>query len=349
MLDLALTGVPLEGASSQAPCYRIPALACTGAALVLAYDVRTSPLDLPGRHGVVVRLSHDTGATWSNPRWLRAPHEEWGCGDASLIALTDGTLLAWYVGSAGGSFWDDQRPGEGWTLWLARSTDAGETWEHTQHAAELWPEWAGCLFASSGNGIQLASGRLLQPMVLRRRGTQERSCAMAISDDLGRSWRLGAAVAGCDETKVAELADGTVVLHSRATPQRIVALSLDAGETFSAPQPDLPDPGCNGGLTTLPDGRLACTLVHPDGVPPVGGASLPDPTGGRGATSGPVWEDRRNLVLRVGLPGQWGPPITIDEGLAAYSVAATLPDGRVAVAWEFGAYDGIRFRLMDLS
>ncbi|NLE99077.1 MAG: exo-alpha-sialidase [Propionibacterium sp.] len=340
---IATTGEPFDGAPSDEPCYRIPALAVTASGrVVLAYDVRTSPLDLPGPNGIAYRASDDAGRSWSEPRWLRRPEGEWGCGDPSLLALSDGTLLCWYVSSDGTSFWDDQSPGGDWMLWVARSADGGETWVHADVTGFVWPDDAGSLFASSGNGIVLASGRILQPIVVRRRGTQHRYCAMAISDDDGVTWRLGAPVSGCDETKVAQLPDGTVVLHSRATPSRLVAESRDGGETFTAPRADVPEPGCNGGLTTLADGRLACTVVHPDGGEPIE-ADLPDPTGGRGATSGPDWSSRRNLVLRTGLPGAWGEPVVIDPGLAAYSVAITLPDGAVAVAWEYGAYEGIKF------
>lgn len=346
---LARSGDPFDGAPTDSPCYRIPALTrSTSGRLVLVYDVRTSPLDLPGPNGMAVRTSDDDGATWSEPRWLREHDGGWGCGDASLIALPGGQLLCWYVGSDGTSFWDDQRPGADWTVWVARSADDGETWVHADVTGFVWPDDGGCLFASSGNGIVLGSGRILQPLVVRRSGTQDRYCAMAISDDDGVHWRLGKPVEGCDETKVAQLPDGTVVLHSRSTPSRLFAISHDDGETFSPAAADLPDPGCNGGLTTLPNGQLASTLVFPDGGEPID-VDLPDPTGGRGATSGPVWEDRRNLVLRVGHPGGWSDPQVIDPGLAAYSVAVALPDGSVAVAWEYGAYDGIRFERVRVA
>lgn len=346
MLTLARSGDPFAGAPVPAPCYRIPALAVVGERIVAAYDVRTSPLDLPGPNGIALTISDD-GSAWREPRWLRAPKGAWGCGDASLISVGE-DLLCWYVGSAGTSFWEDQAPGGDWSLWLASSTDGGDSWTHRELSHELWPGDAGCLFASSGNGLRLSTGRLLQPMVLRRSGTQDRSVAMAISDDDGQVWRLGCPVPGCDETKVAELPDGTVVLHARATPSRLVAFSADGGESFTVPNPDLPDPGCNGGLTTLSDGRLACTLVHPDGEPgPAGAVALPDPTGGRGARSGPDWAARRNLVLRVGSPGRWGAAQVLDAGLAAYSVCVALPDGRVAVAWEYGAYEGIRFAVVQ--
>lgn len=344
---IARSGEPMAGAATDSPCYRIPALAVMGERMLLAYDVRASALDLPGVNGMAIRHADDAAASWSPPRWLRSPEPGWGCGDASFIVDGD-EVLCWYVGSRGLSFWDDSRPGQGWQVWLARSSDGGLTWAHDDRSGEIWPGWAGSLFPTSGNGIRLSSGRLAQPFVFREAGGDGRVAALALSDDHGQTWRLGEAVAGADESKCVELPDGRLVLHSRARPHRLVAFSSDGGETFDAPQPDLPDPGCNGGLTALPDGQLACTLVHPDGVP--GEAfTLPDPTGGRGTHSGPDWSARRNLVLRVGRPGDWGEPHTVDPGPAAYSVCQALPDGRVAVAWEFGAYEGIRFTVASSS
>ena len=44
------------------PRYRVPALASAGSRLCLVYDVRSSPLDLPGPHGIAVQHSLDAGA-----------------------------------------------------------------------------------------------------------------------------------------------------------------------------------------------------------------------------------------------------------------------------------------------
>lgn len=347
---------------------RIPALAAMPWGLVLAYDVRPSALDLPGPHGIAYRISTDHGATWSGPSWITKPGPI-GTGDASLIS-TDRELLCFYVSSDGKSFWDDTDPGS-WGLWIARTGD-GAHWTHENVSVSLWPEDAGSLFASSGNGIQLSTGRILQPLVIRRRAIQERYVAMAISDDHGLSWRLGSPVEGCDETKVVEANDGVVVLHSRSTPHRLLAFSVDGGETFTEPVPDLLEPGCNGGLTHLSDLGLVATTIDPRYAK--AGGTMIDPTGGRGTESGPDWSKRRGLVLRRaslthlragvadGKDGEngtgietepapspvWGEPLVLDDGPAAYSVAIALPDG-IAVAWEHGTYETIEFTFIPLK
>lgn len=253
MVTLAQTGEPLEGAAFEAPCYRIPAMAVTPTGrIIVAWDVRADWRDIPGPFDLVYRTSDDNGTTWSDVRPLRQRTDAGGFGDASFIVAPDGTVLCWYVGSTGRSFFtaDAGPDGEGLTLWLATSVDDGETWTGRDLTDCLKPADITGMFASSGNGALLSSGRLLQPFVLRT-GDGRHFAAIACSDDNGDTWSLGERIGpDCDENKAVELADGGVLLHARARPRRRWALSSDGGETFSDPLPNkqLVDPACNGGL-----------------------------------------------------------------------------------------------------
>lgn len=342
---VARRGDASPGAAFDAPCYRIPALTRTPSGrLVIAHDVRRDHLDLPGEFDIVTRCSDDDGHTWGEPSLLRRHEAGWGCGDASLLVDPDTrTVLCFYAASAGPSFWDDA----GLELWLARSRDDARTWTHerVQFGAVAGFE-IGAMFASSGNGVALRSGRLLQPMVVRPAGTTDRHAVIAISDDHGASWRLGDTVLGCDETKVTELADGRVLLHGRDAPRRRQAISTNEGESFTTadPHPDLPDPSCNGGLATMVDGSLAVTLPTPSTAPI--DANL-DPTRGQGAVL--AWGRRENLVVRRSVDGgrTWQVGETLDEGPAAYSVCCALPNGGLLVVWERGPYDALVARVLD--
>ncbi|MDO5676138.1 MAG: sialidase family protein [Propionibacteriaceae bacterium] len=324
MITLATTGTPLEGSAFDAPCYRIPALAVTPTGrVIVAWDVRADWRDLPGPFDIVYRASDDNGTTWSDVRVLRRRTEEGGFGDASFIVDPAGTIFCWYVGSTGRSFFtaDAGPDGEGLRLWLATSIDDGDTWTHRDLTAQLKPHDVTGMFASSGNGIALRSGRLVQPFVLRT-GAEEHHAVMAYSDDSGASWQLGERIGpDCDENKVLERPDGRVLLHARARPRRRWALSDDGAVTFSAPVPhdDLVDPACNGGLALWGE-HIVCTL-------------LDDP------------QERRRLTLRASADGgaTWGAPVLLDSGAAAYSVAAEMADGRLAVVWEAGDYDALNF------
>lgn len=324
MITLARTGEPLVGSAFDAPTYRIPALAVTPTGRVIAaWDVRADWRDLPGPFDLVYRVSDDSGNTWSDVRVLRARTDEGGFGDASFIVGSTGTIFCWYVGSTGRSFFtaDPGPSGEGLRLWLATSIDDGDTWTHRDLTDALKPADVTGMFASSGNGATLASGRLVQPFVLRTEAEQHYA-AMAYSDDAGATWQLGERIGpDCDENKVVELPDGRVLLHARARPRRRSAISTDGGISFTAPVPhdQLVDPACNGGLARWGT-DLVCTL-------------LDDPA------------ERRRLALRVSPDGgeTWGNSVLLDEGAAAYSVALELPDGRLGVIWEAGDYDALQF------
>lgn len=323
---LARTGEVALSSAFERPCYRIPALTVTASGrLVAAWDVRADWRDLPGPFDIVYRTSADNGETWTPPRHLRAHSGLQGFGDASLLTdPTSGDVLCWYVSSTGRSFFDADPGlgGEGLRLWLARSVDDGETWSHRDLTDSLKPEWVTGMFASSGNGITLRSGRLLQPFVMRD-AEGAHWAAVAASDDGGETWTLGEPIGpDCDENKVVELpaAEG-VLMHARATPRRRQAVSSDGGVSFTRPQPHpaLVDPACNGGLTEWGD-LLACSL-------------LDDP------------DERRNLGLRFSSDGgvTWSDPVRIDTGASAYSVLAELADGSLGVVWEAGDYAAIRF------
>lgn len=323
-VTLAHRGDPFPGSGFASPCYRIPALTVTMFGRVLvAYDVRADWRDLPGDFDLAIRHSDDHGMTWSEPRALRRHTPGHGFGDASL--LTDrvtGRVLCWHVGSTGRSFFsaDPGPEGEGLQLWLSVSDDDGESWTHRDLTAHLKPDGVTGMFASSGNGIALASGRLLQSFVLRE-GDQHWA-AVAHSDDGGETWSLGERVGpDCDENKVLGLPNGRVLMHARATPRRRRAHSADDGRTFTDPVPDpaLVDPASNGGLALMGD-LVVCSM-------------LDDPT------------ERKRLVLRssADFGHSWSAPILIDAGAAAYSVLAPLTDGALGLVWEAGDYDSLVF------
>lgn len=322
-VELARSGEPSPGWGDSRPARRIPAMTVTvSGRIIVAWDVRRDWRDLPGEIDIVLRHSADHGRTWSEPAVLRAHTPGHGYGDASL--LTDpatGTVFCFHVGSTGASFFSAEAAPSDFALeeWLSVSTDDGDTWRH-RRLDDLRPDGVAGMFATSGNGAVTATGRLLQPHVLRIDG--EHHAGIARSDDHGETWTMSAPIGpDCDENKVLALADGRILLHARATPRRRWAISTDDGTSFGEPQPHphLTEPACNGGLARLGD-VVVCSI-------------LDDP------------EERRRLCLHVSHDdgATWSAPVLVDPGACGYSVLVPLADGALGLLWEQGDYEAIRF------
>lgn len=332
--------------------HRIPALVATPrGTLIAAFDGRPDLDDLPGPIDLVVRRSRDGGRSWSAPAVARAASGLTGYGDPSLLADADtGRVLCFHAaGTAVGFFesGDGEADDDPALLHcdLLVSDDHGRSWTVRRLTAMLRrdlnaalragippgveaPRVAG-LFAASGAGTQLRHGphrgRLLQGFValVRRDGAPHLYAVVARSDDGGLTWRTSDPVGpGANETALAALPDGRVLLHSRAPGRRLAAWSPDGGATFGPlrPVPDLPDPGNNGSLLALGSGALlASHTTDPD--------------------------LRRALVLSVSRDDgrSWAPAISVTAAGAGYSVLAPLPGDGVGVLWEDEGYRRLVF------
>lgn len=328
LLRLALRG---EGGYRQ---YRIPALAVAKSGRLLAiYDARSDFDDLPAPIDLVIRTSTDNGKTWSNQEIFRKHEGTSGYGDASIIidpsfgeagriiVLYQYTRNAGFFESIIGTNADDPRIAQ-----IARSIsdDDGNTWRHDFITEQLKDSRTEGIFATSGSGTRIKngkySGRLLQTFVLRR-GSQLLS-AIGFSDDHGDTWSLGAEIPNGNETAIASLDDGTILIHSRATPFRVSALSRDGGVTIENLHSDkeLPDPSDNGSLFALSDGSLICSHNHDQDL-------------------------RRKTIVKRSFDGgkSWPEGVLLELGSSAYSTAYELADKTIGVLFERNAYSELVF------
>ncbi|WP_284983127.1 sialidase family protein [Arthrobacter sp. efr-133-TYG-118] len=341
--------------------YRIPALAVSTAGTVLAaYDGRPNLDDLPNPIDLLLRRSTDNGRSWGEQRVVRSGSGLNGYGDPSLLVDTmtarifmfhaAGTHAGFFEAVGGLEPDDDVQHCD-----VSFSDDDGVTWHHRRLTGQLKPgSVAGAragardrgitgIFAAAGQGIQMHTGpfagRLVQQFVVLVDG--EIMAASAYSDDHGENWALGSLIGkgpdgvGPNENKVACLDDGRLLLHSRATPRRLAAVSDDGGETWSRLEPveDLPDPSDNG------------SLIRFDGQPGVPSLATPATNSWLLASNNQDTSLRRNTVLSLSADNgaSWPAKLVLCEGSSAYSTAARLPDGNIGVLYERQGYREIVF------
>jgi sialidase-1 len=353
--------------------YRIPALAVTVSGTVLAaYDGRPNLDDLPSTIDLLLRRSSDDGRTWQPQQVVRTGSGLAGYGDPSLLvdAQTGRIFIFHAAGTRAGFFEAVAGPGRDDDVQhcdVSYSDDDGLTWRHRRLTAELKLGVRGAtpaghgrdrgitgIFAAAGQGIQIHfgpfAGRLVQQYEVLVGGNI--LAASAYSDDHGDSWTLGEfigpAAAGAtsptatnesptapNENKVVCLDDGTLLLHSRATPRRLCALSDDGGQSWSplTPVNDLPDPSDNGSLARF------------DGLPSPAGLAAEATATWLLATNNHDTALRRNTVLSLSRDNgaTWPVKLAICPGSSAYSTVTRLADGNIGILYERQGYREIVF------
>ncbi|MFE0651979.1 exo-alpha-sialidase [Streptomyces sp. NPDC059534] len=332
----------LATSGQGAHTYRIPALdTLPDGTLIAAYDRRNdSAADLPGNLDVMVRRSTDNGLTWSAPQAIADYADGVGAGDPSLVVdrVTGRVFVFYAYGPKGIGFFNsgagNANDSTG-TLHAdyASSDDGGVTWTTRRITQDIKdPAWKG-MFASSGTGIQLSTGRLVQQYAFRK-ADGGIWAASAYSDDHGTTWRMGNPVGPLmDENKTVELADGRIMLNSRTSSAktRLVAYSADGGITYSTPVPDdeLIDPTNNAAIL-----RYDATA----------GAQLPSSHWLLFSNTAST-TTRHNLTVRMSCNDglTWPTSKVVETGGSAYSTLTRLADGTFGLLYESGPYQRITF------
>lgn len=321
--------------------YRIPSLIVSKKGTLLAFcEGRRIGRGDAGDIDVILRRSFDGGKSWGKIQviWDDGPNT---CGNpCAVVDQSDGTiwlLLTHNLGKdteaqiIGGTSKGSR------TVWVTKSIDDGATWakpiEITRDVKK--PEWT-WYATGPGVGIQTKSGRLVIPCDNKSDKGQVRQSHVIYSDDHGKTWKLGGVVGpNCNESQIAELADGKLILNMRTyrgNNRRLVAMSNDGGVTFTKPMEVqvLIEPVCQASILRYPG------------------------EGDRLLFSNPASTKRERMTVRSSPDGgkTWANSKLLYAGPSAYSCLAVLPDRTIACLYERGdknPYDSITLARFSLK
>lgn len=328
-------------------CFRIPAIIQSKKGTLLAFaEARKNSCSDTGDIDLVLRRSSDDGSTWSDMImvWDDGVNT---CGNpAPVIDEETGTiflLMTWNNGADGiseinaGTGVDTRR------VYICQSTDDGLTWSTpTEITATTKLSTWGWYATGPCHGIQLKKGankgRLVVPcdyIALKSAGGGG-GAHVIYSDDKGVTWQLGGYTNRGNESTVAELSDGRLLLNIRISNNnnnRVISISDDAGLSWTAPvNAPLIDPVCQGSMVSgaLADGSWAVFFSNPASV------------------------ERKNMVVKMSLDNgtSWAKHYTVYEGAAGYSDLVFLSDTYLGLLYEAGAAnynDGIAYRKIAIS
>lgn len=292
--------------------------------------------DLPNHIDVYERHSDDNGATWSTHKMVVGTEADHalvggghGFGDVSLVECASGKIVAIMVGGPG---YFDSTPSNPIVPAIITSTDGGDTWSTPRTLTnELYKTTytEGAVqgsFAGSGRGLMLQrqkneqlNGRIMFAMSHRFRVNGNNSIQEYIiySDDEGDTWKFStqSAYNGGDESKLVELADGTVMISVRQGGQRGYNKSTDGGVTWGtqAKWADISGCACNADILYVND-RV---LLH----------------------SYPNNGSRKNLTIKASFDDgkSWSNPYVVCAPGASYSTMDVTKDGDIAIFYEDNA------------
>ncbi len=321
--------------------YRIPVLLTTQKGTLLAFcEGRKDSRSDTGNIDIVLRRSSDGGKTWSPPVTI-ADHGPDTIGNPAPVQdRQTGVVWLLLTGNPGHTSEREiiETGAQGTrTVWVMSSRDDGVTWSNPiEITKDVKPDDWTWYATGPVNGIQTRSGRLVIPCDHEVKGHRGFYSHVIYSDDRGRTWKLGGKASELtDESTVAELSDGSLMLNMRSNAKRFrraVAISKDGGLTWSPPVFDetLVEPTCQASLIRLPKGK------------------------GRLLFSNPAAEKRVKMTVRLSEDDgkTWKHSKLVHEGPSAYSSLAVFRDGTVGLLYEKGSqqpYETITFAHFPLD
>lgn len=349
--------------------YRIPALVVTTNGTLLAFADRryNNRDDLPNRIEVEVTRSTNNGVSWSSRIRVTpiSTSKSDGYGDTAAVLVRNSNIVLAFVASHRG--FKESNPNNPIRINLFRSSDNGLTWQGPEDiTSQIYgaqcqdptrKKW-NAAFVSSGNGVQLSTGRILFVLNVREDSQWNvrlfRNYVM-YSDDGGKTWQVSKNAPvnpyGGNEAKIVELTDGRLLMTARPSSgnKRMHAYSSDRGETWTAAtqKSDITVAGSNGDMiyyTSVKNGWDTNRIIHfiPTATTTVSGEGQYN---GRVGPANPYFY----YSYDDGKTFKKGPQVKLGQQ-SGYSSLAVLHDGSIGVLYEDKSWGGpIKFMRVNFE
>jgi sialidase-1 len=347
-----LKGVP--DSKTRYGQFREPGIVVTNSGRAIIVAQARDHSKWPDRSGqdLAVKWSDDNGKTWSNAIKASDHGNHSICPQSVVYDKIKDTLHVLYsvhewdytLGRKGSK--KLAKADKGVRQYQISSSDNGETWSKPRNISKMFNDKAVLVVFGSGRGIQLQHGKHKGRLVISG-GTRYPKWGnnAFYSDDHGKTWKVSDNVPKSktekinarNEAKIAELADGSLIMHCRAMPVRAKSYSKDGGQTWSPYQNEtgVEMASCNGALISHLDkksGKTYLVASGPAGPGRMNGMVWVSEDGGK------TWPHRKKIIPRT----------------IAYSTLATLADGTIAVVYEsevylHGSYKHLRMLKFNIS
>jgi sialidase-1 len=272
--------------TEQHKSFRIPAIIMLPNKDLLAFcEGRVNGSGDFGDINIVMKTSHDKGATWTKMHTIVDADSLQAGNPAPVVDLTDpaypnGRIFLFY--NTGNNHESEVRKGNGLReVWYKTSIDGGQTWSspvnitsqvHQPKQPKLnaaynfsgdWRSYAN----TPGHALQIANGKYKGRLYIAANHSQGTPLKRAedyfahgfYSDDHGKTFHLSETInlPGSNEATAAELSNNGLLVNARNQKgdirARIIAKSMDGGQTWTSISFDknLPDPVCEGSVLNI--------------------------------------------------------------------------------------------------
>lgn len=348
-----------ERGENDYACFRIPAIIKLDNDKILAFAEgrKDNCWTDAGDIDIVMKFSSDNGKTWSPMLTVWNDGSNACQAPTPILDHTTGKIVLLACKSYGKDDFKRFLAGKNEyprQVFALESSDDGQTWTKPRNITEMVMDSAWWWYGTGpGSGLQLENSafknRLIAATHFIEKGSNTYRATSIYSDDSGATWQRGTplTLAGGNESEIAELPTGELVLNSRnysliavaesnVSPprRRMMAKSLDGGATWIQPfnHPDLIEPICQASLLAVPDSR------YPNGI--LFFSNPPDSL------------HRINLTVKASIDAgkSWPYKYQLFNGPSAYSDLVELQPGWLGCLFECGGvwpYEGISFKRLD--